>query len=193
MQTEQDGSNRSRPTRRRSTKRGNGEGSIYYDDRLKIWRATVQLGGGKRRYLSGKTRQDVAQKLTVALREVQQGLPAPSQRLTLGQFLDQWMEHSAKPRLKPSTFESYKHYVQRHLKPALGTRPIARLSAQEVQALLNEKAASGLTPRTVQYLNGILRAGPESRGQMADRLPQRGPAGGSTARWPTTDQPAGAR
>src|SRR5438309_2462891 len=153
MQTEQDGSNRSRPTRRRNTKRGNGEGSIYYDDRLKIWRATVQLGGGKRRYLSGKTRQNVAQKLTVALREVQQGLPAPSQRLTLGQFLDQWMEQSAKPRLKPSTFESYRHYVQRHLKPALGTRPIARLAAQEVQAFLNEKAASGLTPRTVQYMH----------------------------------------
>jgi hypothetical protein len=30
--------------------------------------------------------------MTVALNEVQQGLPAPSQRLTLGQFLDQWME-----------------------------------------------------------------------------------------------------
>ena len=112
---------------------------MYYDDRLKIWRATVQLGGGKRRYLSGKTRQDVAQKLTVALREVQQGLPAPSQRLTLGQFLDQWMEQSAKPRLKPSTFESYLHYVQRHLKPALGTRPIARLAAQESGGLLESR------------------------------------------------------
>jgi len=96
--------------------------------------------------------------MTAALRDVQQGLPAPSQRLTLGQFLDQWMEQSAKPRLKPSTFESYRHYVQRHLKPALGTRPIARLAAQEVQAFLNEKAASGLTPRTVQYVHGILRA-----------------------------------
>jgi integrase len=48
--------------------------------------------------------------------------------------------------------------VQRHLKPALGTRPIARLTAPEVQAFLNEKAASGLTPRTVQYLHSILRA-----------------------------------
>ena len=50
--------------RHRSGKRGNGEGSVYFDDRMKLWRATVQLGGGKRRYLSGKTRQEVAQKLT---------------------------------------------------------------------------------------------------------------------------------
>jgi integrase len=142
----------------RRAKRGNGEGSVYYDERLKIWRATVQIGGGKRRYLSGKTRQDVAQKLVAAAREIQQGQLPPNQRLTLGHFLDQWLEQSAKPRLKASTFESYRHYLDKHIKPALGTRPVAKLTAQEVQAFLNQKATSGLRPRTVQYLHGIVRA-----------------------------------
>ena len=59
-------------------KRGNGEGSVYYDERMKLWRATVQIGGGKRRYISGQTRQFVAQKLTVALREAQEGMMAPA-------------------------------------------------------------------------------------------------------------------
>jgi hypothetical protein len=45
MSTEQDTSETGRAGRRRNTKRGNGEGSVYYDDRLKLWRATVQLGG----------------------------------------------------------------------------------------------------------------------------------------------------
>ena len=37
---------KSRPHRRRA-KRGNGQGSMYFDDRMKLWRATVQIGGGK--------------------------------------------------------------------------------------------------------------------------------------------------
>jgi integrase len=143
---------------RRSAKRGNGEGSVYFDERMKLWRATVQVGGGKRRYLSGKTRQEVAHRLVAAAREIQQGQLPPNQRLTLAQYLGQWMEQSAKPRLKASTFESYRHYIQKHIIPALGNRPVARLTAQEVQAFLNDKAASSLKPRTVQYLHGILRA-----------------------------------
>lgn len=154
-----DTTNTGRSTRRhRTSKRGNGEGSIYYDEKLKLWRAAVQAGNGRRRYISGKTRQIVAEKLTVALREAQEGLLAASQRLTVAQYLDQWMEQSAKPRLKATTFESYKHYINRHIKPALGNRALARLTAPEVQRFLNEKAATGLRPRTVQYLHGILRA-----------------------------------
>src|SRR5438105_7275285 len=147
-----------RSVRRRTSKRGNGEGSIYYDEKLKLWRAAAQAGNARRRYISGKTRQVVAEKLNIALREAQQGLMAASQRLTVAQFLDQWMEQSAKPRLKATTFESYRHYINKHIKPALGTRPIAKLTAQEVQASLNAKAATALRPRTVQYLHGILRA-----------------------------------
>jgi integrase len=143
---------------RRGGKRGNGEGSVYFDERMKLWRATVQVGNGKRRYLSGKTRQDVAHKLVAAAREIQQGQLPPNQRLTLAQFLGQWMEQSAKPRLKASTFESYRHYIEKHINPGLGNRPLARLTAQEVQAFLNAKAATHLKPRTVQYLHGILRA-----------------------------------
>jgi len=146
------------PSQRRGGKRGNGEGSIYYDERMRLWRATVQIGGGKRRYIAGKTRQAVAEKLVVAAREIQQGQLPPNQRLTLSQFLDQWLEQSAKPRLKATTFESYRHDIEKHIKPALGTRPLARLTAPEVQAFLNTKASSGLRPRTVQYLHGILRA-----------------------------------
>jgi len=60
------------------------------------------------------------------------------------------MEQSAKPRLKATTYESYRHYIDKHIKPALGTRPLARLRAPEVQRFLNDKAATGLCPRTVQ-------------------------------------------
>ena len=66
--------------------RGHGEGSIYWDGAR--WRATVDLGreGGtrKRKYLSGKTKREVQQKLLAAQQAKAQGLPAVSERQTSG-------------------------------------------------------------------------------------------------------------
>ena len=43
------------------------------------------------------------------------------------------------------------------LVPALGRLPLQKLAPQHVQAFLNEKLASHLSPRTVQYLRAVLR------------------------------------
>ena len=56
----------------RSAKRGNGEGSIYQDSRG-LYRAAITLDNGKRKYLSGRTRAEVARKLTTALEAREQG------------------------------------------------------------------------------------------------------------------------
>ncbi len=77
-------------------KRGNGEGSIYQDARG-LWRAIVTLEGGKRKYLSGRTRQEVAKKLSAALRDVDYGLPLPGERLTLDKYLADWLANTIKP------------------------------------------------------------------------------------------------
>jgi integrase len=137
-------------------KRGNGEGSIYQDGRG-LWRAAVTLDNGKRKYLSGRTRQDVARKLSAALSAKTQGLPVALARQSLGHFLDRWLEDAAGPTVRPRTFESYEMIVARHLKPALGRRMLAELSPRDVQAYMNQKLAAGLSARTVQYHRAVLR------------------------------------
>jgi hypothetical protein len=59
-------------------RRANREGTIYrrQDGR---WVASLMLPRGKRKSLYGKTRQAVAQKLTVALKAVQDGLLVASE------------------------------------------------------------------------------------------------------------------
>ena len=47
-------------------KRGNGEGSVYFQESRQRWAAAVTLVGGKRNVIYGKTRQEVARKLTAA-------------------------------------------------------------------------------------------------------------------------------
>src|SRR2546425_1147804 len=107
-------------------KRGNNEGTIAKrkDGR---WMAQVtsgrdpQSGKLKRATFYGKTRQEVADKLTKALREKQQGIFVAPHNMTLGEWLDTWLWEYKKPKLRPITFDSYEMLVRRHLKPALGS------------------------------------------------------------------------
>lgn len=141
-------------------KRGQNEGSII---KLKdgTWRAYMNLGyqGGKRKrkYFRGKTRQEAQEKLTAALRNRQLGLPVTNDRITFGPFLHKWLEDSVKPSVRPRTYKSYAQLVERHVKPELGRIRLVRLSPQDIQALMNGKLKSGLSPRTVQYIHAVIR------------------------------------
>ena len=154
-------------------RRGHGEGSIH---RRKDGRyvAVVDLGyeSGKRRrkYFYGKTRGEVQKKLVKANRDLQLGLPAPSDRLTVAGFLDSWLENSVRNILKPRTVESYEMVVRLHLRPALGRVALTKLTPERVQKYLNQKLETGLSPRTVTYHRAVLRSAlgkAEKWGQVA--------------------------
>ena len=144
-----------------ASRRGHGEGSIYQRESDGKWCAVVDLGWvngkRKRKIIYGKTRKEVAEKLKVALRDQQQGLPIAGERLTVGQFPDRWLVEAARPKVRPKTYHSYAQLVRLHLKPALGRYQLATLGPQHVQAMMNAKLDAGLSPRTVQYLRAVLR------------------------------------
>jgi integrase len=77
--------------------------------------------------------------------------------ITVGGLLDRWLDEAVALTVRPGTATSYRYVVRVHLRPALGDVALAALTAQDVQALLNRKAAAGLAPRTVGYLRGVLR------------------------------------
>ena len=61
------------------------------------------------------------------------------------------------PRLAPKTVSSYRDTVRLHLTPTLGRYQLAKLTPAHVQALLREKEAAGLSPRSVAYIRTVLR------------------------------------
>lgn len=142
-------------------RRGAGEGNIYRraDGR---WVARLHLGyaGGKRlrKHFYGTTRREVADKLTKARHDLQRGLPVGLDgRQTLEAYLHQWLRDVVKPSVRPSTYTAYEMHVRLHLVPELGRVPLTKLSAQQVQAMLNRKLAEGLSPRSVHHLRAVLR------------------------------------
>jgi len=138
-------------------KRGNGEGSIYQDGRG-VWRASLSLEGGNRKYLSGRTRADVARKLASALRDVQHGLPLPGERLTLQAYLAGWLENTVKPGRRDGTYLLYASAVRLHIGPAIGKVPLARVGPQHVQKLQAELLAKNLGIKRIRLIRAALSA-----------------------------------
>jgi integrase len=137
-------------------RRANGEGSVFQrkDGR---WEATMSLPGAGRKSYFGKTKQEALGKMRAGQRNVQDGLPVPPERLILKAYLEKWLEDSVKPTVRPYTLKSYSSLVHRHISPELGQMHLNRLSAQDVQGFLNRKLATGLSPRSVQYIHAVLR------------------------------------
>ncbi len=142
------------------SRRGNNEGSIYRrkDGR---WASTINLGwqDGKlrRKTFYGVTRQMVQEKLTDALHTFHQGLPITTERQTVGNFIERWLEDSVKPSLRPKTYASYSQVARLYLLPYIGRISLQKLTPQQLQAFLNNRVADGLSPRTVQYTHAVLR------------------------------------
>lgn len=150
-----------KPRRGRSVKRGNNEGSVYQRaDGRWAGSLTVPVPGSMRRSRKtyyGKTRAEVAGKLTKALRDLQMGIAPANERTTVGAFLTDWIATTVKPNKRLGTYRGYERNVRCHIVPALGTVPVARLTPAQVRAMLKTMSDNGLSPRSVQYVRATLR------------------------------------
>lgn len=135
--------------------RGAGEGSIYKrkDGR---WCGALRTADGKKKYFYGRTRDDVVQKLNRAIGRQLDGLPLPNERTTLAGYLRDWLELSARPNVRPWTYRGYEVHVRRHIVPALGKVPLAKLTTAQVRRWVSDKLKSGLAPKTVHYMKTTL-------------------------------------
>jgi integrase len=141
---------------KRTGKRGNGEGSLYFQKARGRWVGSLSLEGGKRKALYGRTRQEVAKKLAAALQAREQGMLVSGPRQTLGHFLTRWLEDSVKPTLRPRSYVAYDAKVRNHILPELGRIPLSSLTPQHLQRLYARKLANGYSPTTVSLVHTIL-------------------------------------
>lgn len=152
-------------------KRSNGEGSIIkrQDGRWSAYISNVldpSTGKLKRKYFYGKTQKEVLNKLTEARNKQNTGRVIDPVKITLGEFLDLWLQEFKKPILRPSTYESYEYIIRLHIKPSLGNILLKDLKPEQVQIYYNQKLKNGrvdkstrpdLSVRTIRYIHTILK------------------------------------
>jgi len=139
-------------------RRGNGEGTITRrkDGRWEAKYTVYTAEGPKRRALYGKTRKVTADKLARALADRTSGHTFDTENMTVGEYLDRWLNDSDKGSVRTSTYERHEQIVRLHLKPALGRLKLSKLTPAHVQGLYRDKLDSGLSPATVQKIHTVL-------------------------------------
>jgi integrase len=113
--------------------------------------------GPKYRYIYGKTRKAVAERLTKAMADRDGGLVFEAGNITVGEYLERWLTDCVRDTVKESTYSSYTRLAEKHAIPDLRRTKLKTFNAAHVRALFREKLDSGLSARTVQYLRFILR------------------------------------
>lgn len=153
--------------RKPRARRGDGEGSIFQRKDGRWVGATryidPETGEKKKNLVYGKTRKEVVAKKKAFEDELKKGISPKAGKITVGKWLDTWLDTYARVRVRQNTFEGYQRIVDSHLKPALGAIKINELRPSHVQKMINEKMEKGnkrtggpLGPRQVEYIYAVL-------------------------------------
>ena len=139
---------------RKVTKVVKGKEYTYYEARYTEG-FDPRTGKQIQRSISDKSKKVVAQKLKAALAAIDAGTYKAPCKMTVAQWLDIWVAEYLNS-VKPLTKHNYNKQVQKHLKPALGAARLEALDTHTIQRFYNSLIASGLSPKTVKNIHGIL-------------------------------------
>jgi integrase len=144
----------------RKKSRANGDGDVWprknKEGKITSYRGSYLGPDGKRRYVSGKSKEETRRKLRKARGDADQGLIFDSENLKLSEYLTRWLNNSVKGSVKPVTHDSYQTLVKKHIVPAMGNVKLSKLSPAHLQGFYRDRLDAGLSPRTVQYLHVVL-------------------------------------
>ena len=133
-------------------KRANGEGSTRKrkDGR---WEGRYTAGHdpatGKQIFKSvlGKTQAEAKEKLKKALVEAGQIDFTKSGKYTVGTWMDEWFENVAKIKVRSSSHQTYRGYIDNHIKPNIGNIPLEKLTTMDLQKLYRTLLTKGRVER----------------------------------------------
>jgi integrase len=121
--------------------RANGEGSIFpYRNSYAayVW-VTKPDGTRTRKWVYGKTREQVHDKWLTLHQRAKQG-PMVTRAVTVAMYLAYWLSEVVKPNLAPLTYATRETLVRLYLAPGLGAKRLDRLQVRDVQTWLNRLA-----------------------------------------------------
>ena len=147
-------------------RRGRGEGSVTQLRKKGVdgaktdrWLGRVTIAPGVRRTVYGATKGECLTAMRKAASKADSGLPQGDNRTTVATFLREWLNGPAQRSVRPSTFTSYRRYVELHLIPHIGRHRLVRLRPEHIDAMLDDlaKRENPLSPRSRLHARAVLR------------------------------------
>jgi integrase len=120
-------------------------------------RKAKRVGVGKEGRRAAETAAEKIQaSLTLGNLSVLDPQPAVAPPIKLGDFADRWLQSDVALRLKPASQETYEQMIRLHIRPALGSVPLARLTREQIKQFIAGRVAAGLGPDRVRLALAVL-------------------------------------
>lgn len=148
-------------------RRSNGEGHIY-KHKKGHWEGMLTKGydeNGKQkfRYFTGKTKQDVLDKIQTYKEQTKKGVNVDFTRITVGEWLDYWYENYSIGNTKTPTRVGDESIVKKHLKPNIGHIKLQEFKGIQAQIVYKQMQIDGrldkkggLNAKTIKNIHLVL-------------------------------------
>ncbi len=155
-------------------RRSNGEGNIRkrkdgrWEGRYTAGRDPVT---GKQIFKNvlGKTQAEVKEKLQKTLAQAGKIDFTKTGKYTVGAWMEVWFENVAKIKVRASSHQTYRGYIDHHIAPNIGDLPLEKLTTMDLQKFYRklltkgrverkeaEKQPKGLSAKTVRNINQVI-------------------------------------
>lgn len=122
-------------------------------------------GKRKQKWFNGyKTKKEAEKALTTVLHQLQNNTYIEPSKLTVADYLTNWLETYVDVNLSPTTIAGYRVNIIKHVIPKLGNIQLQKLQSYHIQELYNEKLlkgridnTGGLSAKSVVYIHRVLR------------------------------------
>lgn len=137
-------------------KRPDNDGTVYFHASKKRWVAALKING-RRVERTARTERLATAILRDLHRQREAAEPVPMDRQTVAQFLESWRQDRRLQGGAISTFSRQGSLI-RHNTGKIADIPLAKVTAQDLQALYSDRLAAGQARSTVALLHRVLHA-----------------------------------
>ena len=128
-----------------------------FKDAAGRWRVSVSLGDGKRKTLYGKTERECKSKLRRLQRDLEAGKRPVDTRLTLNEWMVQWLDTRRPPVIRPSSWEAYDDLRRLHVEPVIGKVRLTDLAPAHLTRVYRTLMDRGI-PHTAASVHRLVKA-----------------------------------
>ncbi len=141
-------------------KRGNGEGTIYYSEKLNKWVGQFTAGrkaDGKlnRKSVYGSTRKEVKEKMTDALSKIQKNIIVDKNNITVSELGLEILDTKLSTNIiKETSYNSLSHSLNKIKNSLLGDMKVQKVTYREIQLFYN--SITSLSNSYIEKINILL-------------------------------------
>lgn len=127
------------------------------------WEGRIVVGHKKSgvpifRYVYADTQRELLDKLHRAIENYRDVDLTEDCSLTLGEWLDRWLEEYKTETVRSSTLSGYRGYARNYIKPILGDKAISKITPADVQGMYNQLKDHGRVQKDDIHGQGLADA-----------------------------------